>query len=66
MEAWAVNRGEGIMFSPTGDLNWPGFEFDRGAQRAGDTVVSWAVFFKTGEIAGTSWDVNPKEVWHHW
>ncbi|WP_405983816.1 hypothetical protein [Streptomyces sp. NBC_00872] len=66
MEAWALKRGEGIWYGPTGDLGWPGFEFDRGAQRAGDTVVSWAVFFDTGEIADTSWDINPEEVWHHW
>ncbi|MEV7683659.1 hypothetical protein AB0O64_34735 [Streptomyces sp. NPDC088341] len=66
MEAWALKRGEGIWYGPAGDLGWPGFEFDRGAQRAGDTVVSWAVFFDTGKIAGTSWGINPEEVWHHW
>ncbi|WP_245938957.1 hypothetical protein [Actinacidiphila glaucinigra] len=66
MEARALERGEGIWFSLSGDLSWPGLDFDRGAQRAGDTAVSWAVFFRTGEIAGSSWDINPAEVWSHW
>jgi hypothetical protein len=65
MEACAVERGLGIMYCLSGDLCWPDFAFDRGAQRAGDTVVSWASFFNTGEIAGTSWDITPAEVWHH-
>ncbi|TGN81970.1 hypothetical protein E5083_03770 [Streptomyces bauhiniae] len=66
MEAHALERELGIWFCPTGDLGWPDFGFERGAQRAGDTVVSWASFFNTGEIAGTSWDITPAEVWHHW
>ncbi|MGW9425698.1 hypothetical protein ACWGSU_30835 [Streptomyces koyangensis] len=66
MEACAVERGLGISYCLTGDLCWPGFEFDRGGQRAGDTVLSWASFFNTGEIAGSSWDITPAEVWHHW
>jgi hypothetical protein len=66
MEAWALEHGKGIWFSPAGDLSWPDFEFDRGAQRADDTVVSWALFFNTGDIAGSSWDINPGEIWHHW
>ncbi|MET9771384.1 hypothetical protein AB0H47_17655 [Streptomyces globisporus] len=65
MEACAVERGLGIMYCLSGDLCWPGFEFDRGGQRAGDAVVSWASFFNTGEIAGTSWDITPAEVWRH-
>lgn len=52
MEVWALEHGKEIWFSPAGDLSWPDFEFDRGAQRAGDTVVSWAVFFNTQEVAG--------------
>ncbi|MFE9610917.1 hypothetical protein [Streptomyces sp. NPDC006012] len=66
MEARAVERGLGISYSPTGDLGWPDFEFDRGAQRAGDTAVSWASFFNTVKIAGSSWDITPAEVWRHW
>ncbi|MFF2525658.1 hypothetical protein [Streptomyces liangshanensis] len=54
MEAWALKKGKGIWFSPSGDLAWPDFDFDRGAQRAGDAVVSWAVFFRTGDIAGSA------------
>lgn len=65
MEAQALERGVGMHFSIGGDLCWPGFEFERGAQRAGDAVVSWALFFNTGEIAGTSCDIAPGEVWHH-
>jgi hypothetical protein len=65
MKTHALERAAGIQFSPTGDLCWPGFEFERGAQRAGDAVVSWAFFFRTGEIAGTSWDIAPAEIWHH-
>lgn len=66
MEARAVERDFGIWYCPTGDLCWPDFEFDRGAQRAGDTVLSWASFFNAGEIASSSWDITPAEVWHHW
>ncbi|MEU6656858.1 hypothetical protein ABZ904_48075, partial [Streptomyces sp. NPDC046900] len=29
MEAWALEHGKGIWFSPAGDLSWPDFEFDR-------------------------------------
>lgn len=65
MEACAVERGLDIVYCLSGDLCWPDFEFDRGGQRAGDRVVSWASFFNTGEIAGTSWDITPAEVWHH-
>ncbi|MER5895416.1 hypothetical protein [Streptomyces sp. NPDC001876] len=65
MEAHALDRGVGIQFSLTGDLSWPGFEFERGAQRTGDAVVSWALFFNTAGIAGTSWDIAPREVWYH-
>ncbi|MFF7212765.1 hypothetical protein ACFZAU_19845 [Streptomyces sp. NPDC008238] len=65
MDARAEERGLGITYSLSGDLSWPGFDFDRGGQRAGDTVVSWASFFNTGGIAGTSWDITPAEVWHH-
>ncbi|GGY88566.1 hypothetical protein [Streptomyces poonensis] len=65
MEAYALEQGLGIWYCLTGDLGWPDYAFDRGAQRAGDTVVSWASFCKTGDIAGTSWDVTPSEVWHH-
>ncbi|MET7365955.1 hypothetical protein ABZS61_09000 [Streptomyces sp. NPDC005566] len=65
MEACALERGLGIWYCLGGDLSWPDFEFDRGAQRAGDAVVSWASFFHTSGIAGTSWDITPAEVWHH-
>ncbi|WP_236063679.1 hypothetical protein [Streptomyces poriferorum] len=65
MEAHALEQGFGIWYCLGGDLSWSGFEFDRGTQRAGDGVVSWASFFNTAGIAGTSWDITPAEVRHH-
>ncbi|WP_327309635.1 hypothetical protein OG730_41140 [Streptomyces sp. NBC_01298] len=56
----------GLRSSPGGDLYVDGFEIELGAQRAGDVVVTWALFCNPGEIAGTSWDIAPAEVWHHW
>lgn len=46
--------------SPGGDLSVDSFEIELGAQRAGDTVVTWSLFFNTREIAGTSWDIPPQ------
>lgn len=66
MEAYATRHDRGIRFSPGGDMFVDGFEIELGAQRAGDTVVTWALFFDTREIAGSSWDIAPAEVWHHW
>ncbi|MEV7179643.1 hypothetical protein [Kitasatospora sp. NPDC093679] len=65
MEAFAIERDVRILACLGGDLSCEGFELELGAQRAGDAVVSWALFFDTGEIAGTSWDIAPAEVWHH-
>ncbi|MGW9134566.1 hypothetical protein [Streptomyces sp. NPDC055681] len=66
MEAYAIEHDTGLRSSPGGDLSVDSFEIELGAQRAGDTVVTWALFLNTGEIAGTSWDIAPAEVWHHW
>lgn len=66
MEAYAIQHDTGLRSSPGGDLSVDAFEIELGAQRAGDTVVTWALFFNTGEIAGTSWDIAPEEIWHHW
>ncbi|MEV5006292.1 hypothetical protein ACIQFZ_09650 [Streptomyces sp. NPDC093064] len=66
MEAYAIEHDVGIRFSPGGDMFVDSFEIELGTQRAGDGVVTWALFFNTGGIAGTSWDIVPKEVWHHW
>ncbi|MFD7698540.1 hypothetical protein [Streptomyces caelestis] len=66
MEAYAVEHDTGLRYSPGGDLSVDGFEIELGAQRAGDAVVTWALFFHTGDIAGTSWDIAPSEVWRHW
>ncbi|MFE4425187.1 hypothetical protein [Streptomyces sp. NPDC056817] len=66
MEAYATEHDAGIRFSPGGDMFVDGFEIELGAQRAGDNVVTWALFFDTREIAGSSWDIAPAEVWSHW
>lgn len=66
METYALEHDLGLQTSPGGDLFVKGFEIELGAQRAGDTAVTWALFFNTGTIAGTSWDIAPAEVWHHW
>lgn len=66
MESYAVRHDVGLRSSPGGDLFVDGFEIELGAQRAGDAVVTWALFCNPGEIAGTSWDIAPAEVWRHW
>ncbi|MFG2113984.1 hypothetical protein ACGFRB_15345 [Streptomyces sp. NPDC048718] len=66
MESYATEHDTGLRSSPGGDLYVETFEIELGAQRAGDSVASWALFYRTGEIAGTSWDIAPAEVWHHW
>ncbi|MCF3132064.1 hypothetical protein [Streptomyces olivochromogenes] len=62
MEAHAVARDLSWRYCPTNDLCWSDFGFDRGAQRAGDTVLSWASFSNPGELAHSSWDITPAEV----
>ncbi|MFJ4848670.1 MULTISPECIES: hypothetical protein [unclassified Streptomyces] len=66
METYAIEHDAGLRSSPGGDLSVEEFEIELGAQRAGDTAVTWALFFNTGTIASTSWDIAPAEVWHHW
>ncbi|MGI5451384.1 hypothetical protein ACQEVM_37630 [Streptomyces sp. CA-243310] len=67
IEAYATRKNIGIRFNHASDILYDGMDtmINRGAQRAGDTVVTWAVFFNLGEIAGTSWDILPADVWHH-
>ncbi|MFF2192582.1 hypothetical protein [Streptomyces sp. NPDC058157] len=65
-EAYADRHGAGLRASLGGDLYLDGCELELGAQRAGDSVVTWALFFHTADIAGTSWDIAPAEVWRHW
>ncbi|MGW5094244.1 hypothetical protein ACWEQ1_05175 [Streptomyces nodosus] len=66
MEAYATAHDTGITFSPGGDMVVVGFEIELGAQRAGDAVMTWALFFDARDIAGSSWDIAPAEVWRHW
>ncbi|MFF9340523.1 hypothetical protein ACF1CG_12365 [Streptomyces sp. NPDC014773] len=65
MESYADRHDVGLRSTGGGELVVDGFEIELGAQRAGDTVVTWALFCNPGEIAGTSWDIAPAEVWHH-
>jgi len=66
MESYAIQHDVGLRSSPGGDLSVGAFDIELGAQRAGDAVVTWALLFNTGEIAGASWDIAPAEVWRHW
>ncbi|MEV6357869.1 hypothetical protein [Streptomyces hydrogenans] len=66
MESYADRHDVGLRSTGGGELVVDGFEIELGAQRAGDSVVTWALFCNPGEIAGTSWDIAPAEVWHHW
>jgi hypothetical protein len=65
LEAGAVERDLSWFYCPTGDVCWYDFAFVRGAQRTGDTVLSWASFCNPGELAHSSWDIAPAEVRHH-
>ncbi|MFE6222437.1 hypothetical protein [Streptomyces sp. NPDC057854] len=56
----------GLRSTGGGELVAEGIEVHLGAQRAGDAVVTWALFSRPGDIAHTSWDVAPAEVWRHW
>ncbi|GHD15195.1 hypothetical protein GCM10010334_75080 [Streptomyces finlayi] len=65
MEAYALETGEGFRINGEGDVYCDSFVMERGTQRAGDSVVTWALFYDLRGIAGTSWDMAPTEVWHH-
>ncbi|WP_328457751.1 hypothetical protein OG780_43250 [Streptomyces sp. NBC_00386] len=65
LEAGAVERGLSWWYCPTGYVCWADFSFERGAQVAGDTLLSWASFGNPGELANSSWDMAPAEVRHH-
>ncbi|MEU9943665.1 hypothetical protein [Streptomyces lavendulae] len=54
-----------LRYSSTADVSGNDCGFERGAQRAGDVVVSWAVFANPEGIAYTLYDVIPREVWLH-
>jgi hypothetical protein len=64
MVPYALEHGA-FGFSPGGDPIASGLGFDIGAQRAGDRVVTWALFSHPGNIASTTWDIAPAEVWYH-
>ncbi|MGW0970925.1 hypothetical protein [Streptomyces sp. NPDC002516] len=65
LEAGAVERGLSWWYCPTGYVCWSDFSFERGAQVAGDMLLSWASFGNPGELASGSWDMTPAEVRHH-
>ncbi|WP_406285326.1 hypothetical protein [Streptomyces sp. NBC_00209] len=66
MEEYADRHGLGIRYSPTGDFFCDGFQLEVGAQRAGDHVVSWALFFVAGPDHSDARDGAPKTAWHRW
>ncbi|MEV5440972.1 hypothetical protein AB0N23_00175 [Streptomyces sp. NPDC052644] len=66
MEAYATRNDSDLRFSPTGDFFCDGFQLELGAQRAGDHVVSWALFFVAGDDHSVKRDSAPEAVWHHW
>ncbi len=65
MEAYALETGEGFRINAEGDIYCDSLFMERGAQRSGDSVVTWALFYDLRGIAGTSWDLAPAEVWTH-
>ncbi|WP_392957527.1 hypothetical protein [Streptomyces sp. LN245] len=65
LETCAVERDLSCWYCPTGYVCWADFSFERGAQIAGDTLLSWASFGNPGELAHSSWDMAPAEVRHH-
>ncbi|MGW6976932.1 hypothetical protein [Streptomyces sp. NPDC054952] len=66
MEAHATKYETGLRFSPTGDIFCDGFQLELGAQRVGDHVVSWALFFVAGDDHSITRDSAPEAVWHRW
>ncbi|WP_386413168.1 hypothetical protein [Streptomyces polyrhachis] len=66
MEAHALKYDTGLRFSPTGDLSCDGFQLEIGAQRAGDYVMSCALFFVAGDDHSVMCDGAPNAVWHRW
>lgn len=65
LETCAVERDLSWWYCPTGYICWADFSFERGAQFAGDTLLSWASFGKPGVLAHGSWDIAPAEVRHY-
>ncbi|WP_229886593.1 hypothetical protein [Streptomyces griseoflavus] len=66
METHADKHDRGVRFSYGGDVFCEGFEIELGTQRAGDTVVTWALFFSAGDDHSTARDSAPPQIWHHW
>ncbi|MFE6100582.1 hypothetical protein ACFVQ4_11525 [Streptomyces laurentii] len=65
MVSYAMEHDAGLRCGPGGDLSAATFEIDLSTQRAGDRLVTWALFCRPGELAGTSFDIAPAEVWRH-
>lgn len=49
MEAHAIKYGTGLRSSPTGDVSCDDFQLELGTQRAGDHIISSALFFVAGD-----------------
>ncbi|MFG2113491.1 hypothetical protein ACGFRB_12790 [Streptomyces sp. NPDC048718] len=66
MEAHAIAHGTGLRFGAGGDPCCHGFQLELGAQRVGDGLVSWALFFDAGDDHSVASDAAPTGVWHRW
>ncbi|MFF5390184.1 hypothetical protein ACFY5H_17630 [Streptomyces sp. NPDC013012] len=66
MEAHAIEYDTGLRFSPSGDVSCDRFQLEIGAQRAGDHIVTAAVFFVAGEDHSVARDNAPEAVWWRW
>ncbi|MEV0695779.1 hypothetical protein [Streptomyces sp. NPDC050388] len=66
MEAHAIKHDTGLRFSPSGDISCDGFQLEIGAQRAGDRIISSALFFVAGDDQSVMRDGAPDAVWHRW
>jgi hypothetical protein len=66
MEAHALAHGTGLRFGASGDVCCDRFQLELGGQRAGDRVVSWAVFFDAGDDHSIARDAMPEGVWRAW
>ncbi|MFJ7949046.1 hypothetical protein ACIQ6K_36325 [Streptomyces sp. NPDC096354] len=66
MKKYAAKYDTGIRFSYGGDVFCDGFEMEPGTQRAGDAVVTWALFFSAGDDHSVARDGAPAAIWRHW
>lgn len=66
LEAHAIKCDTGLRFSPSGDVFCDSFQLELGAQRAGDHIVSSALFFVAGDDHSVTRHNAPEAVWQRW